>query len=84
MQNKEDTRVNICAISIPADIDLASGVEVTDKNQANQLKEIAEKREAAFKDYMIEHGKISSSRLLLCLPKIDSSKDAQPRIELSV
>ena len=84
MQNKDDTRVNICAISTPADIDLTGGVEVTDKKQIERLKEIGEKREAAFKDYIIEQGKIPSSRLLLCLPKIDSSKDAQPRIELSV
>ena len=84
MQAKEDTRVNICGISIPTDIDLSVGSKVTDKGHINQLKDIAEQREAAFKDYIIKHGNIASSRLLLCAPKIDSSKDAQPRIELSV
>ena len=84
MQDKDDTRVNICAISTPADIGLIAGSEVTDKKQIRQLKDIAEKRESTFKDYIIKQGNISSSRLLLCAPKIDSSKEAQPRIELSV
>ncbi|WP_114326938.1 DUF748 domain-containing protein [Candidatus Colwellia aromaticivorans] len=84
MQDKEDTRVNICAVSTPADIDLKSGNQITDKSKIKQLKEIAEQREEVFKEYIIKHGNIASSRLLLCSPKIDSSEDAQPRIELSV
>lgn len=84
MQDKKDTRVNICAISTPADINLKAGSQVTDKAKIKELKDIAEQREEAFKDYMIKHGKIASSRLLLCAPKIDSSEKAQPRIALSV
>ncbi len=84
MQDKEDTRINICPISIPADIDLAVGNKITDTQKINQLKEIGEKRGEALKDYIIKHGNIDSSRLLLCAPKVDSEKEAQPRIELSV
>ncbi len=84
MQDKEDTRVNICAISTPADIDLSKDNQITDEKQTRQLKDIAEQREAAFKEYIIKHGNIASSRLLLCAPKIDSSEGAKPRIELSV
>jgi hypothetical protein len=84
MQDKEDTRVNICAVSTPADINLKTGSKITDKSKITQLKEIGEQREEAFKEYMIKQGNIASSRLLLCSPKIDSSKEAQPRIELSV
>lgn len=84
MQDQEKIRVNICAISTPADINLKTGNKVTDKNQIKQLKEIGEQREEAFKEYIIKHGNIASSRLLLCAPKIDSSENAQPRIELSV
>lgn len=84
MQNKKDTRVNICAISTPDDLDLPAGSKITDKSQINQLKAIGEQREEAFKDYIIKHGQIESSRLLLCAPKIDSSKSAKPRIALSV
>lgn len=84
MQDKEDTRVNICPISVPADINLNAGNKVTDKAQINQLKELGEQRGEAFKEYIIKHGNIASSRLLLCAPKIDSEKEAKPRIELSV
>jgi len=84
MQDQEKTRVNICAISTPADINLKSGSTVTDKSQIKQLKEIGEQREEAFKEYIIKHGNVASSRLLLCSPKIDNSENAQPRIELSV
>ncbi|NQY86694.1 MAG: DUF748 domain-containing protein [Colwellia sp.] len=84
MQDKKDTRVNICAISTPADISLTAGSKVTDKSKIKQLKELAEQREELFKEYIIKHGNIASSRLLLCSPKIDSSEDAKPRIELSV
>jgi hypothetical protein len=83
MQEKEDTRVNICAISTSADIDLNAGSKLN-KEQSKQLKEIAEQREVAFKEYMIKNGGIASSRLLLCAPKIDNSDEAKPRIELSV
>jgi hypothetical protein len=84
MQEKQKTRVNICAVSTPADINIKAGNQVTDKNKIKQLKEIGEQREAAFKEYMIKQGNIESSRLLLCSPKIDSSEKAQPRIELSI
>ena len=84
MQAKEKTRVNICAISTPADIDLKTNNKIINKDHIKQLKEIGEQREDAFKAYVIKHGNIASSRLLLCSPKIDSSKNAQPRIELSV
>jgi hypothetical protein len=84
MQDQEKTRVNICAVSTPADVNLKAGNKVTDKSKIKQLKEIGEQREEAFKEYIIKHGNIASSRLLLCAPKIDSSENAQPRIELSV
>ena len=63
---------------------LKSGEKVVDKKQIQQLKDIGEQREEALKEYLIKQGNIASSRLLLCAPKIDSSKDALPRMELSV
>ncbi|MEY8214293.1 MAG: DUF748 domain-containing protein [Colwellia sp.] len=84
MQDQEDARVNICAISVPADINLVITDKAIDKKNIRQLKNLAEQREEAFKEYIIKHGSIASSRLLLCAPKIDSSENAQPRIELSV
>jgi len=84
MQDKEDTRVSICAISTPTDINLKAGEEVTNKKDIERLKKIGEQREHALKDYLIEQGKIDSSRLLLCQPQIDSDEGASPRIAISV
>jgi hypothetical protein len=84
MKDKEDTRVTICAISIPADIGLKSGTSVTEKSDIKRLIELGEKREHAFKDHLIEQGEINSSRILFCKPQIDSDKGAIPRIVISV
>lgn len=84
MQDKKDARVTICAISTPADIDRKSGTPITDKGDIKKLIELGEKREHAFKDYLIEQGKIDSSRILFCSPQIDSDKGAKPRIAISV
>jgi len=84
MQDKTDTQVKLCAISVPQDISLSSGSEVVDKEQIQQLKNLGEQREQALKAYLIKHGKIDSARLLLCTPQIDSSKDAQPKMVISV
>ena len=84
MQDKEDTRVTICAISTPGDIGLKAGVAVTDKASIKRLLDIGEKREHAFKDHLIEAGKINSSRILFCKPIIDSDEGAIPRMVISV
>lgn len=83
MQDKEDTRVTICAISTPADLGLKSGVEVRNKADIKRLLDLGEQREHAFKDHLIEHGKIESSRILFCKPQIDSDEGAIPRIAIS-
>ena len=84
MNDKPDVNVKICAISVPADIDLAAGRKVTKKANITKLIALAKKREHNFKDYILQHSKIDSSRLLLCAPKIDSDKTAKPKISLSV
>jgi len=84
MHDKPQVNVKICAISVPADVGLTKGESITKKSVISELHKLAEKREHAFKDYIIEHSKIDSARLLLCAPKIDNSKKAQPRIELSI
>ena len=84
MQDKEDTRVTICAISTPADIGLTAGVSIENKSDIKKLLDIGEQREHAFKDHLIEQGKIDSSRILFCKPQIDSDVGAIPRIGISV
>lgn len=84
MKDKPDTQVKVCAISTPAEIGLALDEQVTDKADITRLKEIAAARAEAFKEYVIEHSDIKSARLLLCSPQIDSSKNAKPKIKISV
>lgn len=84
MQEKEDTRVTLCAISTPADIGAKSGAAITDKAVIKRLLDIGEQREHALKDHLIEQGQIDSSRILFCKPQIDSDEGAKPRIAISV
>jgi len=80
MKDKPDTQLTLCAIATPEDINKPLGTEITNKDEILQLAKFSEQRLNAFKEYMVEEQGISSSRLLLCLPKIDSSTDAKPRI----
>ncbi len=80
MREKDDVQLKLCAIATAADIGKAAGTELSDKADIEKLKAISMKRTEIFKDYMVEQEKISSSRLLLCTPQIDSSKDAKPRL----
>ncbi|GAA0811997.1 hypothetical protein GCM10009111_05320 [Colwellia asteriadis] len=84
MQKKKSTRVNLCAVTTPADIGLPNGEKVTDKGNKKRLTALGNERASALKDYLIEQGNIESARLLLCTPKIDSSAEALPRIAISV
>jgi hypothetical protein len=80
MKDKPDTQLTLCAIATPQDINKPMGIEITDKAEIKQLAEMSEKRLDNFKEYMVKQEGVSSSRLLLCSPKIDSSVDAKPRI----
>jgi len=84
LHDKADTRVNLCAVSTTTDIGKASGAMVTDKAAIQRLKNIADQRAQALKAYLVEQGKIDSSRLLLCAPQIDSSDAATPRVVITV
>ncbi|MET1255871.1 DUF748 domain-containing protein [Aliikangiella maris] len=83
LKDKPDTQVKVCAIATPKDLPEYTG----DKNDAEyqeQLKNISLLRGQQFKAWVVEKGTIKSSRLLLCQPRIDTRKDAQPRIEFEV
>ena len=79
------TRLNVkvCAIAVRKDID-ESIQPLSKKAVSRYLKKVAEKRELAFKSYILMHSKIDSARLLLCAPQIDLSAKAKPRIEISI
>lgn len=84
LKNKPDTQVTLCAISTPADVGLIPGKKITDKDIIEKLHQLSLKRVENFKHHIVDEYKVSSSRLLLCTPQIDSSKKAQPRITFNV
>ena len=55
-----------------------------DKDIIEKLHQLSLKRVENFKHHIVDEYKVSSSRLLLCTPQIDSSKKAQPRITFNV
>ncbi|XQW85610.1 DUF748 domain-containing protein [Thalassotalea piscium] len=81
--DKPDTHVTICPIAVPEDINLKSGTKVTQPEQIEQLKGIAQKRFENFKKRMNQQYKIETSRLILCTPTIDSSESAKPRLSFA-
>ena len=83
MVNKPDVNITVCGISTAADIGKPAGSEISSDNDKNKLNAISLARMNAFKSYMVKTEKLSSSRLLLCTPQVDSAVDAKPRITFS-
>jgi hypothetical protein len=83
MDKSKTLNVKICAIAVRKDLD-DNMQHLSRKAVSKYLKKLAEKRELAFKAYILAHSKIDSSRLLLCAPQIDLSVKAKPRIEISI
>ncbi len=80
LEDKPDENITLCAISTAADIGKAAGADITSKADVKKLKAISMARMNTFKSHMVKTEKLSSSRLLLCTPQIDSAIDAKPRI----
>ncbi|UZE97164.1 DUF748 domain-containing protein [Alkalimarinus alittae] len=83
MKDKEDVSLKLCAVAVAADIDKPAGTKMTEASDIEQLNAISNQRVENFKDYMVDEEGISSSRLLLCTPQINSSKDAKPSLTFS-
>jgi hypothetical protein len=80
LRDRDSTQIKLCAITTAKDIGKEPGSDLTSTEDRERLKEISRQRVSIFKAYMIEEQKISSSRLLLCTPQIDSSMGAVPRL----
>ncbi|WP_444996543.1 DUF748 domain-containing protein [Aliikangiella sp. IMCC44359] len=83
LKDKPDTQVKVCAIATPQDLPELKP-EIKNPEYIEKLRTISKHRGEHFKAWVVEKGKIESSKLLLCQPQIDSSKDAKPRIEFEV
>ena len=84
LEDQSDINVKLCAIATPADIAVASAEEAHLPDNVERLKAISQQRVELFKDYMVEKLNVTSAKLLLCTPQIDTSKEAKSRIEFVI
>ena len=83
LTDKSDLQIKLCGVSTAADIGKERGEKLT-AVEIEALIKLSEQRGNAFKQYMVEEKHISSSRLLLCKPRIDNRKEAVPHIKFEV
>ncbi len=82
MLDKKDTQITICAMSTKDDVGLTNTEKLT-TDHVDELNELSLQRMKNFKDIMVNDYQISSSRLLLCVPRVDNSPGANPRLTFS-
>lgn len=81
LKDKPDLNVKLCGVSTAADIGKEKGSFISSPEDIQALKTLAIKRAVNFKEYMVDEKGLTSSRLLLCNPKIDSSFGAIPHLK---
>lgn len=79
LKDKKDLQIKLCGVANAQDIGIAKGVKLT-QAQVESVISLADQRGANFKRYMVEEHAIPSSRLLLCKPRMNNSKDSVPHI----
>ena len=84
LKDKDDLEFKLCPISTPEDIGLPLGKKLDNAKQSEELHSLSMARVKTFKNYMINEHNIASSRLLICKARIDTSKDAKPRITFAI
>jgi len=82
LKQKSRLQVRVCPIATLAELNEAVSEPLSDE-QRRQLIDIAKERGDIFKASATELG-VDSSRLLICIPKIDLDDQSQPRIEFSI
>lgn len=82
MLDKQETQITICAMSTKDDVGLTNTEKLTTEH-VDELNNLSLQRMKNFKDIMVDEYQISSSRLLLCVPRVDNSPGANPRLTFS-
>lgn len=83
LNDKTDLQIKLCGVSSAEDIGKEQGTKLS-KAEIETLISISEKRAENFKQYMVEERKVSSSRLLLCKPKLDRGVGIKPHLSFEI
>jgi len=79
LKDKKDLQIKMCGVSTAEDLGQEKGKKLS-IDEIGTLIRISEQRANNFKRFMVEEQGISSSRLLLCKPRIDNTMNATPHI----
>ena len=82
MRDKEDSQLKACGVTSYLDLGFDTPPERLDNDTKAIAQTLAQNRSNNLKDYLVGQG-VSSSRILLCSPEIDLSKNSKPRIVLT-
>jgi len=84
MNDKHKTQVKVCGVASPQDLGSQPTINNADQENVSAMLRLASLRAENFKKWAVNTGKIESSRVLVCSPQVDTSKDAIPRITISI
>lgn len=82
MQDKEKSQLKACGVTSYLDLGFDQAPAELDGEMKAYALNLAQERADNLKDYLVEKG-LPSSRILICSPEIDLSKDSFPRVELN-
>lgn len=79
LRDKPDVSIKACALVVPEDIGKNREAKLTEDDKET-LIELAKARVKNFKDYVISHNGIKSSRIIFCKPKISTKPKAKTQL----
>lgn len=82
MKQETDLRIIICGFSTNGDRNILQRRIRNSQELDRMLLDIAKERAETFREILISHYGVPSSRILNCQPRFDTDEDAKPRIEI--
>lgn len=79
MQDRKDSEVKACGVSVVRDINDEITDQLLSEAQRTDLLDLANRRAESVKRYLVDNG-IASSRVFLCGPSIHKDKNALPHV----
>ncbi len=84
MKQEAGLRIIICGFSTNGDRNLLKTRTKNSQELDRMLLDIARERADTFREILVSHYGVPSSRILDCQPNFDVDKDAKPRIEIEL